>query len=151
MKIIKSESYTHKQAQYDNNLPPGTSSEMVNRQFSSPENREYSSSIKSEISVDWDELKAWMLKWGQSVPPTIADRRGTSNVTLIYKYEYDSYNTGSFTVQVIDAIDDVSGQHISDRDLIDDIKNYYEEQIKLDVMADVENQRGQMDMSPPEF
>jgi hypothetical protein len=69
MKTIQSKNFLKKQAQFrDFNLPPGTTDQMVDNQFGSPESKSYpNQSGEYEAKVDWVELTRELVNAGYDV------------------------------------------------------------------------------------
>jgi len=87
MKIIQSKNFLKKQAQFqDFNLPPGTTDQMIDKQFGSDELKDYTNqSGEYETKVDWTELTRELVNTGYDVGGL--PYFGTGDIVVYYKYD----------------------------------------------------------------
>jgi hypothetical protein len=142
MKIIVSRGYKNmsKESQgWDPGLPPGVTEKDIDREYGGvDENISKTQEGETEINVDWREFNEWYLTGGDATPEPFTNRTTPSYVHLDLTYDIDNNadmpEYGVYNINVVSGIDLLTNAPITDKILLGSIEEYYEVQIKKDIV-----------------
>ena len=142
MKIIVSKGYKNmaKESQgWDPGLPTGVTERDIDREYGGvDENIAKSKQGETEINVDWREFNEWYLTGGDATPEPFNSRTAPSYVHLDLTYDIDNNadmpEYGAYNINVVSGVDLLTKSPITDKTLLGSILEYYEEQIKKDLV-----------------
>ena len=104
---------------------------------------------ESEIEVDWMEFGSWFSEGGERLPEFLESRFDQSPAKLTYTYSYDYNYRGVGDIKPIQLYDYKTGKTLTmqtDKYIIESFADYYDDQIKADI---IESEKNSERSSPP--